>query len=149
MACLFVALPAWAQAAGTNNAPLPDEPGSMGALLVRTLLVLGLVVVLIYLVLNVGLRRLVGMSGLVPGRSNVVKVLERTSLEPKRSLYLVQAAGEYFLVGGTDGGLTLLAKLDAAEVERLRADKGDRPGGSAPFWERLKARQGGSPPPTA
>jgi flagellar biosynthetic protein FliO len=121
----------------------------MGALLVRTFIVLGLVVVLIYLVLNVGLRRLVGISGLVSGRGSVVKVLERTALEPKRSLYLVQAAGEYFLVGATDGGLTLLAKLDAAEVERLRTEKGDPPSGGTPFWERLKARQGGSPPPSA
>jgi flagellar protein FliO/FliZ len=121
----------------------------MGALLLRTLLVLGIVVALIYLVLNVGLRRLIGLGAGGASRGGMVKVLERVPLEPRRSLYVVESAGEFFLIGAAEGGLTFLSKLDAAEVQRLKTERADRPGGLTPFLERLKARQGGSPPPTA
>ena len=120
-------------------------------LLVRTLVVLALVVVGIYLVLNVGLRRLMGMSGRMGWQPGVMKVVERLSIEPRRSLYVVEAAGEYFLVGAAESGLTMLTKLDSAEVKRIQGEKGGpgKPGGFAPFLERWKTRSGGQPPPSA
>jgi flagellar biogenesis protein FliO len=98
----------------------------LGWTLARTVVVLGLVIALAYLTLNVGLRRLLGVAQ--TGGASVVKVLERVPLDQRRTLYVVEAAGEVLLVGASDGSLGLITRLDAAAVGALRA----RPGPSAP-----------------
>ncbi|WP_254627652.1 flagellar biosynthetic protein FliO [Myxococcus sp. CA040A] len=129
------------------------EPESMGWMLIRTLLVLGAVVASIYLTLNVGLRRLMGLQGAVPGKQTVVTVVERLTLDPKRALFVVKAADEYLLVGGGEAGLQLLSKLDSEAVERIRAQ---RPQTNvvplSPFLQKLLSRRSGgssSQPPGA
>ena len=115
----------------------------LGWTLVRTAVVLGLVIALVYLTLNVGLRRLMGLKGL--GGPGVVKVLERVPLDQRRTLYLVEAAGEVLLVGASDGSLGLITRLDAAEVARRRQGQ---PGGvqASPLLEKLLRTR---PPPAA
>ncbi len=124
----------------------PDEM-SLGWTLVRTLVVLGLVVGLAWLTLNVGLRRLMGLQGPAPGRA-LVSVLERVPLDQKRSLFVVRAAGEVLLIGGGDSALALIAKLDAAEVERIRsAATPTNPIQLSPFLQKLLGRKDAPPPP--
>lgn len=130
-----------------------EEPESMGWMLLRTVLVLGAVVASIYLTLNVGLRRLMGLQGATPGRQTVVSVVERLPLDPKRALFVVKAADEYLLVGGGESGLQLLSKLDTEAVERIRAQ---RPQTNvvplSPFLQKLLSRRSGgssSQPPGA
>ncbi|WP_342380852.1 flagellar biosynthetic protein FliO [Myxococcus stipitatus] len=137
--------------AGTPAAT--EEPESMGWMLLRTVLVLGAVVASIYLTLNVGLRRLMGLQGASPGRQTVVSVVERLPLDPKRQLFVVKAADEYLLVGGGESGLQLLSKLDTEAVERIRAQ---RPQTNvvplSPFLQKLLSRRSGgssSQPPGA
>ncbi len=101
---------------------LPYEDAGLLWQLLKTLLVLGIVVVGIYLSLNFGLRKLMGIQGM-PGRAAVVSVLERVPLDQKRALFLVKAAGEYLLVGGGEGGLSLLLRLDAEAVEKARREQ--------------------------
>lgn len=103
------------------------ESESLGWLLLRTLLVLGIVVALIYLTLNWGLRRLGGLRGLSLGRTGLVSVLERIPLDHKRALFLVRAGGEYLLVGGGDQAVSLVSKLDAARVEAALPDRAGTP----------------------
>ncbi len=92
------------------------EELNLGWTLFRTALVLGIVIALVYLTLNVGLRKLLGIK---PSTSRgLVTVLERVALDQKRSLFVVKAGGEVLLLGGSDASLSLIAKLDAAEVER-------------------------------
>ncbi len=129
------------------------EPDSLGWTLIRTLLVLGAVVASIYLTLNVGLRRLMGLQAQSAGRQPLVSVVERLPLDQRRSLFVVKAADEYLLVGGGEAGLQLLSKLDAEAVERIRAQ---RPQTNvvplSPFLQKLLSRRsGGSPsqPPGA
>ncbi|NTX36455.1 flagellar biosynthetic protein FliO [Myxococcus sp. CA033] len=129
------------------------EPESMGWMLIRTLLVLGAVVASIYLTLNVGLRRLMGLQAAAPGKQTVVTVVERLTLDPKRALFVVKAADEYLLVGGGEAGLQLLSKLDSEAVERIRAQ---RPQTNvvplSPFLQKLLSRRSGgssSQPPGA
>lgn len=129
------------------------EPESMGWMLIRTLLVLGAVVASIYLTLNVGLRRLMGLQGTAPGKQTVVSVVERLTLDPKRVLFVVKAADEYLLLGGGEAGLQLLSKLDLEAVERIRAQ---RPQTNvvplSPFLQKLLSRRSGgssSQPPGA
>lgn len=131
-----------------------EEPESLGWTLMRTLLLLGAVVASIYLTLNVGLRRLMGLQGTSLGRQPLVSVVERLTLDPKRSLFVVKAADEYLLVGGGEGGgLQLLSKLDPEAVARIREQ---RPQPSvvpmSPFLQKLLSRRNGgsqSQPPSA
>lgn len=124
-----------------------EETDSLGWTLMRTLLVLGVVVASIYLTLNVGLRKLMGLQGAAAGRQPLVSVVERLPLDQRRSLFVVKAADEYLLVGGGEGGLQLLSKLDVEAVERIRAQ---RPQTNAvplsPFLQKLLSRRSGGPP---
>jgi flagellar biogenesis protein FliO len=129
--------------------PAGEEQESVGWMLFRTLAVLGAVIASIYLTLNVGLRRLMGLQGVPMGRASVVSVLERVPLDQRRTLFVLKAADEYLLVGGGESGLQLLSKLDREVVERIRAE---RPTANvvslSPFLQKLLSRRtGGSTPP--
>lgn len=49
----------------------------------------------------------------------LVRVVARVGLEPRRALYVIEAAGRYLLVGVGDGPMTTLAELDALAVRPL------------------------------
>ena len=134
------------------GAPMPspgleEEPESLGWMLTRTLLLFGAVVASIYLTLNVGLRKLMGLQGVPAGRPSVVSVLERIPLDQRRTLFVLKAADEYLLVGGGESGLQLLSKLDTAAVERIRSE---RPPANvislSPFLQKLLARRDATQP---
>ena len=50
-----------------------------------------------------------------------MKVLARCPLEPRRSVYVIEAAGRCFLIGVGDGPMTVLAELDAEKVRAASA----------------------------
>ena len=131
-----------------SDGPREGEPASLGWQLIQTFLTLGLVLGLVYLVLNVGLRRLMGGAALSPAGGALVSVVARITLEPRRTLYVLKAAGEYLLVSSSEAGVTFLSKLDTAEAERLQS-AAQVPGPNlSPFLQKLLARRG-SPPPEA
>lgn len=129
---------------------MEEAPESLGWTLIRTLFVLGAVLACIYLTLNVGLRRLMGLQGMATGRASLVSVVERVPLDQRRTLFVLKAADEYLLVGGGETGLQLLSKLDTEAVERIRAE---RPSANVvpltPFLQKLLTRRTGSQPPSA
>lgn len=126
------------------NAPpgMQAEPESLSWMLLRTLLVFGGVLASIYLTLNVGLRKLMGLQGVPVGRPSVLSVVERLPLDQRRTLFVLKAADEYLLVGGGESGLQLLSKLDTEAVERIRSE---RPPANvvslSPFLQKLLARR--------
>ncbi len=128
--------------------PTAEESESMGWMLVRTVLLLLAVLASIYLTLNVGLRKLMGLQGVGVGRQSVVSVVERVPLDQRKALFVLKAADEYLLVGSGEGGLQLLSKLDTQAVERIRAE---RPPANVvpltPFLQKLLSRRTGSTPP--
>lgn len=144
---------AWDDPSLTSPEGAGEEQESTGWMLFRTLLVLGAVVASIYLTLNVGLRRLMGLPAASSGRPTLVSVVERLPLDQRRSLFVVKAADEYLLVGGGEAGLQLLSKLDSEAVERIRAQRSQpSPAPLSPFLQKLLSRRsGGSPsqPPGA
>ena len=147
------AAPAPAPAVPEPELPRAEPPElaagelDLGWTLVRTAVVLGLVIALVYLTLNVGLRRLLGLKGL--GGPGLVKVLERVPLDQRRTLYVVEAAGEVLLVGASDGSLGLITRLDAAEVSRQRQPPvPPRPGEAQPS-PLLRRQLGSRPAPPA
>src|SRR3954454_24944956 len=67
-----------------------------------------------------GALRLLAGRGI--GRaSGAVRVIARCPLEPRRSVYVIEAAGRCFLVGVGDGPMAMLAELDADKVPREEA----------------------------
>jgi flagellar biosynthetic protein FliO len=92
---------------GASAAELPSLGGSIALSFVS----LGLVCLVAYLALRWLSRRGVGRP------EGPLQVIARCSLEPRRSLYVVQAAGRCFLVGVGEGPMALLAELDAATVK--------------------------------
>jgi flagellar biogenesis protein FliO len=63
--------------------------------------------------LAIGALKLLGKR---PRGEETVKLRGRLQLEPKRSVYVLEAGGRCFLVGAGDGGMALLAELDAKSL---------------------------------
>src|SRR5436305_15342893 len=91
---------------GGSATELPGLGGSIALSFVS----LALVCLAAYVLLRWLSRRGVGR-----GRGPL-EILARCPLEPRRSVYLIRAAGRCFLVGVGDGPMALLAEVDAAEV---------------------------------
>jgi flagellar biogenesis protein FliO len=93
-----------------DPAPIPpsqslDLVGSMVKMIVMLLVTLGV----IYLVLHKGVGKLVERNNI----GKRVKIVERVSLEPRRSLYLVDIDGKQMLIAAGEGGVTHLKDVDA------------------------------------
>jgi flagellar protein FliO/FliZ len=120
---------------------------SYGDLLVTSLVVLGGVCIAAFVIV-----RLAGRF-LATGRSrgaHLLDVVARLSLEPRRSLYVVEVVGKTLLVGTSEMGLSVLSELDGGEV---RARVAERPNFGAlvrAAWQRRRGASGhGDPDPRA
>jgi len=85
----------------------------------EVLLALAGVLVLAYVVLKVGLPRMFGMR---ISSGGPIQVLARYPLEPKKTLYLVKAGSQVFLVGTAESQVTYLTAIspeNAAETIAL------------------------------
>jgi flagellar biogenesis protein FliO len=122
---------------------LVGEDLNLGWTLIRTVVVLAFVVIVAYLTLNVGLRRLLGIRP--TSGTKMVSVLERVVLDQKRSLYVVKAAGEVLLLGAADNSLSLLSKLNP-EGAAVAESAPPAPGALSPFMKKLL---GSGAPPTS
>jgi flagellar biosynthetic protein FliO len=78
--------------------------------------------------------------------SGAVRVLARCPLEPRRSVYVLEAAGRCFLVGVGEGPMALLAELDADQLAAESA-AGAPPPRFADVLARVLRRPPASPPP--
>ena len=72
---------------------------------------LGVVCVVAY----VALKLLAGRA-VTKGLGSAVRVIARCPLEPRRSIYVVEAAGRCFLIGAGEGPMALLAELDPEKL---------------------------------
>jgi flagellar biogenesis protein FliO len=50
--------------------------------------------------------------------TGAVRVVARCPLEPRRSVYVIEAAGRSFLIGVGDGPMSVLAELDADKLPK-------------------------------
>ena len=80
----------------------------------KLLAILGIILVLAYVALRVWLPRLGAMRKFASGP---IQVAARLTLEPRKSLYIVRAGGEYFLVGTSETGMHYLTRLDPGRAE--------------------------------
>ena len=120
-----------------EGSPPPELP-SLGGSLAVSLLSLGFVCLLAWVALRWLGRRGVG-QGMGP-----VRVLARCPLEPRRSVYLIEAAGRCFLVGSGEGPMSLLAEVDP---KALPVPPKPQPllGSAVRFGELLARLRSGSP----
>ena len=93
-----------------GGAPVAELP-SLGGSIALSFVSLGLVCLLAYVALRWLARKGVGRA------EGPLKVVARCPLEPRRSVYVVQAGGRCFLVGVGDGPMSLLAELDPSAVK--------------------------------
>lgn len=78
-------------------------------MLIQTVVALGLVCGLAYLIFRVVLPRLaVGY-----GTSNMVRIVDRIGLDTRKSLYVIEVAGKWMLVASSESGVQFIAELDA------------------------------------
>jgi flagellar biogenesis protein FliO len=78
-----------------------EDAGSFLWSFVKSMLMLGVVLALIYLVLHKGVGRLVMRAQM--GRR--MRVVERIALDQRRALYLVEVDGQEVLLAGSEGGV--------------------------------------------
>ena len=92
-------------------------------MLVQTLVALGLVCGLAYVIFRWVLPRLNAVSS----GSSMVRVVDRVGLDARKSLYVIEVAGRWLLIAASEAGVQVISELDekaaaeaAAEIERVR-----------------------------
>lgn len=85
--------------------------------------------------------RWLGRKGV--GRSDAcVRILGRCFLEPRRSVYMIEAGGRCFLVGVGEGAMSLLAEIDKAAIPAPPIDAGRTPASFGDVLARVLRRRG-------
>jgi len=90
-----------------------DSAGGLGGALPRVALALALVSALAVLVL--WLLRRPRSDG-----NGSLRVVASLALEPRRTIYVVEAAGRFLLVGVGDGPMAVLGELDATQARQIQ-----------------------------
>lgn len=105
--------------------PVPSSPDlpSFGGLLLKTVIALGFVLLVAWIVIRYGLRRFVG-AGRAEGP---LRVIAREPLDSRRQVVLVEAAGRFLLLGVSEGGVSLLTELTAEEAGKVEAGRARPP----------------------
>jgi flagellar biosynthetic protein FliO len=114
----------WVGVAGAQDTlkTLPTPPsiefgaGIFGTI-VKLLLALAVVVGLIYLSIFL-LKRLSGRT--LPNTEQLIKVVGRSYLTPKQSLYIVKLGLKYAVLGVGENSVNLIKELTPEEVETLK-----------------------------
>lgn len=97
--------------AGTEPAPLPAGTTGFGVQLFQSAIALVGVCFAAWFVLRWMARR-----GYGAGATRNLRVIERVMLEPRRSVYLLEAGSRVFLVGASDQSVTTLAELSRDDL---------------------------------
>lgn len=129
---------------GTEHEPY-GAPG-LGQTFFEMLLSLGVVCLLAYLLLGKLLPRLLRVPA-ASASGRLLSVVDRLPIDPRRSLMVVKMGEQHFLVGSSEQGLTLLARLDPSEVrDALAAATFEtRPPPWAGWSSLFGSRAGGEP----
>jgi flagellar biosynthetic protein FliO len=113
---LAAALVLW-QADTGQLGPVSQEQFQSGKSLVwmfvQTVIALGFVCLLAYVVLRVVLPRF----NLAGAGKSMVRIVDRTPLDQRRSLYVIEVTGRWMLVGVSEAGVQLIGELDGEKAE--------------------------------
>lgn len=96
----------------TTGAPMHAEP-DFGRQIMHTILALGIIVALLYVLARGVLPRFVKMANRAAGKQ--ISIVERTMLDQKHTLYLVDVRGAgRLLLSASDGDMRLISTVSAA-----------------------------------
>ncbi|NMC74367.1 MAG: flagellar biosynthetic protein FliO [Geobacteraceae bacterium] len=114
---------------------------SVAGSLLQMMASLGIVVGVIFIA-----RHLVGRiqkGGLGKGaQPRYLRVVETRFLGPKKSLVLVEAGGEYLLLGSTSDGISLIKQIDMVENIEVIEDLSPSARPANPLWEAARSLAG-------
>jgi flagellar biogenesis protein FliO len=96
------------------NGSKTNEPDRFFSEFINMLTTLGLIVVLIFAVSWL-LKRLLNTRIQQMNTKSVIKIVERRSLSPKSSLYLLEVHGKNFMIGESSNGLINLGDIPFEE----------------------------------
>lgn len=95
-------------------------------MLLQTFLALAFVCGLAYVIFRVLLPKFTTNFG----ANNMMRVVDRIGLDTRKSLYIIEVTGRWFLVAASEGGVQMISELDAkeaAEAERTIVEKRQLP----------------------
>ena len=118
-----------------------NEPRTFLEQLLRTLFALAIVCLLAYFILSKLVPRLLNvpqLSGGGRGNPRILQIVERLTLEPRRSLFVIKTQEQYFLVGSSEKGIELLSRL---EIEQPAKESSEQQTAPMPFLKYLLTAQ--------
>ena len=75
----------------------------------KLIILLPLVLFLAYVFIRYGLSRI---GGGVPGRVSQMRIVDRINLNAKNSIFVVEIAGQYYLIASGEGKTSLLKEME-------------------------------------
>jgi flagellar biosynthetic protein FliO len=99
------------EAAQQLNGP---EEINFGALIVRMLIFLGLILLIIFLLLKRVLPLLVPSAA--QSRTKSIRILERVQIDQRKSLIVAEIQEKVYLLGSSDGQINILLELDREKI---------------------------------
>jgi flagellar biogenesis protein FliO len=88
-------------------------------MLVQTVLALAFVCGLAYVIFRVILPRLATNYG----GNSMIRIVDRTGLEARKTLYVVEVAGKWLLVSASEDGVQLISELDPKTAKEMEESK--------------------------
>ena len=86
---------------------------SFAYMLLQTLVALAFVCGLAYVIFRVILPRFTASYG----ANNMMRVVDRIGLDTRKSLYIIEVTGRWFLVASSESGVQMISELDAKSAE--------------------------------
>ena len=87
-------------------------------MILQTFAALLLVCGLAYLIFRVLMPRLTGNFS----SNNMVRVVDRTALEARKNLYIIEVTGRWLLISVSESGTELISELDAAAAQKAERE---------------------------
>lgn len=108
----------------------PSLTGIIFKLIISMILIVGLIYLSMYLIKKINSRATGG--GIV---GDTIKVIGRTFISPKQSLYLVKIGKRYTVLGATESNINMITEL--SEQEAREFDNRDNKSSSIPAGSRF------------
>lgn len=91
-----------------------DGGASFFSMLAQTIVALALVCGLAYALFRWVLPRLQQVGG---ASGSMVRIVDRTGLDARKSLYVIEVTGRWLLIASSEAGVQLISELDATNAE--------------------------------
>ena len=91
-----------------------DGGASFFSMLAQTIVALALVCGLAYALFRWVLPRLQHVGG---ASGSMVRIVDRTGLDARKSLYVIEVTGRWLLIASSEAGVQLISELDATNAE--------------------------------